>query len=233
MVERDLPVVRGGKLPREALPWLREIERFFPGTTKDIILVRNTKETYVKPSSKTRAQIRAHVRRRGNQDGHKVCLHLDQTQHGLIKFHEKGEPPTRHMGPMFGGYVPPARTDLGDTDKSLWPKGLNGEPVDPWKSQVLLPLKELDGDRLYIFQTMSLTGLRAVASLISECRQMAKRDPDNYPVIELAVGAFEHRNPQIGTVKKPSFKIVGKASRDGIAAPQISTGAVLDDEIPF
>src|SRR4029077_14782427 len=63
-----------------------------------------------------------------------VCI-FDQTQHGLIKFHEKGEPPTRHMGPMFGGYVPPARTDLGDTDKSLWPKGLNGEPVDPWKSQ--------------------------------------------------------------------------------------------------
>jgi len=97
----------------------------------------------------------------------------------------------------------------------------------------VLPLKEVDGDRLFIFQTSSTTGLRAVASLISECKQMSKREPSMYPVIELAVGAFEHKDPRVGTVKKPAFKIVGKASRDGIAPPQIGAGAMLDDEIPF
>jgi hypothetical protein len=40
MNERDFPLVRGGKLPKEALPWLKEVERFFPGATKDIVIVR-------------------------------------------------------------------------------------------------------------------------------------------------------------------------------------------------
>jgi hypothetical protein len=161
-----------------------------------------------------------------------ICV-FDQTQHGWIRFNGDGQPPTRHMGAMFGGYVPPPRKELGDDDKVRWAKGLSGQPVDPWKAQVLLPLKELDGDRLYIFQTMSVTGLRSVASLIAECKQMAKKEPAMYPVVELAIGTFEHKNPQIGTVKKPAFKLVGKAPRDGIERPQISTGAVLDDEIPF
>jgi len=42
MKESDFPPVRGGKIPKEALPWLAEVERFFPGTTKDIIIVRNS-----------------------------------------------------------------------------------------------------------------------------------------------------------------------------------------------
>jgi len=44
MKESDLPLVRGGKcggkLPRGALKWLEEVERFFPGATKDLIIVR-------------------------------------------------------------------------------------------------------------------------------------------------------------------------------------------------
>jgi hypothetical protein len=36
----NFPLVRGGTLPPEALGWLAEVERVFPGTTKDIILVR-------------------------------------------------------------------------------------------------------------------------------------------------------------------------------------------------
>jgi len=40
------PLVRDGLtrrekcVPRDALPWLAEVERLFPGATKDIILVR-------------------------------------------------------------------------------------------------------------------------------------------------------------------------------------------------
>ena len=35
------PLVRGGKIPPAALRFLAEVERVFPGATKDIILVRN------------------------------------------------------------------------------------------------------------------------------------------------------------------------------------------------
>jgi hypothetical protein len=34
------PLVRGGKIPPEALRFLAEVERLFPGATKDLILVR-------------------------------------------------------------------------------------------------------------------------------------------------------------------------------------------------
>jgi hypothetical protein len=40
MKESDLPLVRGGKVPKKALRWLGEVERVFPGATKDIIVVR-------------------------------------------------------------------------------------------------------------------------------------------------------------------------------------------------
>ena len=36
----DFPFVRGGKIPPAALRWLAEVERVFPGATRDIILVR-------------------------------------------------------------------------------------------------------------------------------------------------------------------------------------------------
>jgi len=161
-----------------------------------------------------------------------ICV-FDQTQHGWIKFNGAGQPPTRHMGGMFNDYAPPPRSELGDHDKERWEVGLSGQPTDPWRAQVLLPLKELDGDRLYIFQTSSVTGLRAVASLISECKQMQKKEPTMYPIVELAIGAFEHKNPMIGTVKKPAFKVVGKTPRDGVAPAQVRTETLLDDEIPF
>jgi hypothetical protein len=40
MKEGAPPLVRGGKIPPAALRWLTEVERVFPGATKDIILVR-------------------------------------------------------------------------------------------------------------------------------------------------------------------------------------------------
>jgi len=42
MKESDFPLVRGGKIPKGALRWLAEVERVFPGVTKDIIIVRNS-----------------------------------------------------------------------------------------------------------------------------------------------------------------------------------------------
>ena len=42
MKEADFPLVRGGKIPKGALRWLAEVERVFPGATKDIIIVRNS-----------------------------------------------------------------------------------------------------------------------------------------------------------------------------------------------
>jgi hypothetical protein len=40
MKASDIPLVRGGALPQEALRWLEEVERVFPGTTKDIVIIQ-------------------------------------------------------------------------------------------------------------------------------------------------------------------------------------------------
>jgi len=44
MRQSDLPLVRpiGTKLSPQALRWLAEVERVFPGTTKDIVTVRKS-----------------------------------------------------------------------------------------------------------------------------------------------------------------------------------------------
>src|SRR5262245_33046902 len=80
--------------------------------------------------------------------GTKLICVFPETQHGWVKFNGAGQPPTRYMGGMFNGYVPPPRGELGDDDPTLWEVGLSGKPQDPWKAQVLLPLKEVDGDQL-------------------------------------------------------------------------------------
>jgi hypothetical protein len=42
MKEADFPLVRGGKIPKGALRFLAQMERVFPGSTNDIIIVRNS-----------------------------------------------------------------------------------------------------------------------------------------------------------------------------------------------
>jgi hypothetical protein len=69
-------------------------------------------------------------------EGTRLNCIFDQTQHGWIKFNGVGKPPTRHMGGMFDGYVPPPRSELGDDDPTLWDPGLDGQPQDPWLFQV-------------------------------------------------------------------------------------------------
>jgi hypothetical protein len=42
MKQRDLPLVRGGKLPQRALDWIAHVAKYFPGAERDIIVIRRT-----------------------------------------------------------------------------------------------------------------------------------------------------------------------------------------------
>ena len=164
--------------------------------------------------------------------GTEFTVVYDQVQVGWIKFTGKGSPPERKMGPLFGGFTPCPRDELGDMDQSLWEQGLSGKPVDPWQSQILLPLQAEDG-ALFIFGTTSITGRRAVGRLIDECRKMQRREPNDYPVIKLALGSFQHRDERVGRVTVPAFVRVGKTPKTGTAAIDTSIGTDLNDEISF
>jgi hypothetical protein len=164
--------------------------------------------------------------------GTQFTVVYDQIQVGWIKFNGKGEPPERKMGALFQGFSPCPRDELGDDDQSLWEVGMSGKPADPWQQQILLPLQAEDGE-LFIFGTTSITGRRAVGRVIDECKKMLRREPNDYPVVKLALSSFQHREERIGRVTVPAFVRVGKTPKTGIAAIDTSVATDMDDEIPF
>ena len=161
-----------------------------------------------------------------------ICPY-EMIQVGWIRFNGKGNLPTRHMSPLFGGFLPPPRTELGDANKSLWEIGPNGEPADPWQMQMVLPLVEPKTGEPYVFATTSVTGRNAVGKLVTACKQLRKKNPDVYPVVRLDVGGYQHRDPRIGWVAVPAFPVVGQSPKDGTAVPDTSLEGNLDDCIPF
>ena len=158
-----------------------------------------------------------------------TCL-FDLTEGGWIRFHGAGNPPDIKMGPVFGGFMPAKREELGDLDQDLWEKDLGGKPADPWQHQIRLPLLAKDGE-LLIFQTTSVTGRRAVGNLLNHCNRMAKKEPGFYPVVQLKTGGFQHRDTRVGWVRHPCRDRRQGAERNAEAG-KVSMADDMDDEIP-
>jgi hypothetical protein len=157
----------------------------------------------------------------------------DQTLIGWIKFNGEGEPPTRHMGLLYDGFVMPARDTLGDLDQAKWEIGLDGKPADPLQHHMYLVLQRGDSAELFTYVTSSITGRRAVGNLLRHYNRLARTNPDQYPVIRLKVGGFQHRDDRVGWVAVPVLAVVGRAQKDSAAKPDSSLAADLQDEIPF
>ena len=166
-------------------------------------------------------------------EGTQFVAIYDQIQGGWIKFMGKGNPPERKQGNLFEGFVPPARETLGDLDQSEWEVGLSGKPADPWQFQLLLPLQRAETGELYVFNTSSITGRRAVDNLIQVCDRMQRTEPNDYPIIRLRIGGFQHRDERIGWIKTPAFERCGKAPKADLTAVTTSVAGDMSDEIPF
>src|SRR5262249_40413853 len=111
--------------------------------------------------------------------------------------------------------------------------GVSGKPADPWQFQLLLPLQSVETGELFVFNTSSLTGRRAVDTLIRACGRMQATEPNDYPVVKLRVAGFQHRDERIGWIKTPSFERCGKAAKADTAMVDTSLGGELNDEVPF
>jgi hypothetical protein len=166
-------------------------------------------------------------------EGTQFIVIYDQIQAGWIKFMGKGNPPVRKQGNVFEGFVPPDRETLGDTDSREWEEGLSGKPADPWQFQLLLPLQNVETGELYVFNTSSITGRRAVDNLIQACGRMQRAEPNDYPVAKLRIGGFQHRDERIGWIRTPAFERCGKAPKANTTMADVSLGADMDDTIPF
>jgi hypothetical protein len=164
-------------------------------------------------------------------EGTELACHWDQARTGYQRFNGKGEPPDVRIDLVFGGN-PPERETLGDIDASQWAvSDMTGKPEDPWREVYLVPLESVETGEIFVFQTMSKTGLRAASNLLRQATRMAAKAPDQLPVIKLRAGGYDDR--RFGWVKVPAFEFVGRAPKSNIAAAATSVAANLDDEIPF
>jgi hypothetical protein len=166
-------------------------------------------------------------------EGTEFIALCDQTLAGYIRFNGPGERPDKVMGLIFDGFVMPRRQDLGDTDESIWPPGLNGRPEDPWKHQLCVVLQHAGTSELYTFVTASATGRRAVGNLLQHYSRMQRANPNELPVVRLKKGGFQHKDDRVGFVPTPVFAVVGRVPRDSAATPDTSPSADLNDEIPY
>jgi hypothetical protein len=164
-------------------------------------------------------------------EGTQLAVIWDQARGGYQRFGGKGERPEFRVDLIFGGQ-PPGRHELPDNDPAQWPTSdLTGEKEDPWREVQMVPLQSIDDGTVYVFSTMSVTGLRAVANLLTQSARMAAKDGDSYPVIKLRCGGYEHK--RFGWVKVPAFERTGKAPKSDITAAVTSVAGDLDDTIPF
>jgi hypothetical protein len=142
-----------------------------------------------------------------------------------------GERPDVHIELVFGGN-PPKRGELDNADPAQWPTSkLTGQPEDPWRRVMMVPLENPATGELLVFSTMSRTGLRAVANLLTQSARMMAKDPNHLPVIKLRCGGYTDK--RFGWVKIPAFEFVGKAPRTNIPAADTSIESTLNDEIPY
>ena len=134
-------------------------------------------------------------------EGTQFIVVYPRTQVGWIKFQGKGQQPVRKMGAIFDGFTPATRESSGDTDESLWDRDLNGRPQDPWVQQILLPMQNVATEELMIFVAASLTTRSEADALIGQCERMRRTEPNDYPIIKLAISGFNHKDPRVGWIQ--------------------------------
>jgi hypothetical protein len=157
----------------------------------------------------------------------------DQSLVGWLKFNGQGEPPDRRMGLLYDGFQMRERDTLGDTDQAKWELGLDGRPQDPWQHHIYLVLQRGDTQELFTYVTSSVTGRRAIGNLLRHYNRMQKTHPDQYPVVRLKIGGFNHRDDRVGWVATPVLAVVGRVPKDSAAKPDSSPTADMNDQIPF
>jgi hypothetical protein len=157
----------------------------------------------------------------------------DQIWGGWIKFPEEGGAPESIQGLLNDGFRVPPREELGDDDQSQWKIGLNGDPEDPWKQQLVALLQDCGSGEIYAFLATNPTSRGAVTDLMMHCQRRKRNGKDDYPIVTLDKDSFERREPPKVKVWKPKFHIVGHQAKDKLHDTSLAGDADMNDSIPF
>jgi len=160
-------------------------------------------------------------------DGTRCIAHADQISLGWQRW-EDGKPVERHIGLVVDRFVPPPRSELGDTDNQHWELQDDGSRRDPWQFQMSVPITRLDaGGETYNFTTGSKGGLACVSRLTRAYgRRVQDEKVPGLPIVELRADHYRHRT--YGKIFYPVMHIVGWTGVDGKPLPIADD---LNDEI--
>jgi hypothetical protein len=149
------------------------------------------------------------------EEGTQLVANMDELMVGWIRWADS-KPTDQIMGRVSDGYQAPKRNTLGDDDKSKWEVDEQGRERDPWQFSNYLILKtpgQTGEDALFTFTTSSRGGLNAIAELCKTYGKAMRQKPDEFPVIALGVGSYQHSNKSFGRIKFPILEVVGWAPR--------------------
>lgn len=166
---------------------------------------------------------------------------------GFVQWRD-GELVEQAMVPLTPNYDPKAlRISLGSTDRDLWSKDEDGEPIDPWDEAALLPMKNLKTGAEYTYSTSSVGGCRAVKHLVGAYSKQIQAAPEttagHLPIVELGARSYKHPKKERGTIYNPvllgvdwvhASEIMNKPCDDGqqSLARDGETAPVFEDHRP-
>lgn len=147
--------------------------------------------------------------------GTEMMANLDELMVGWIRWHDN-KPVEQIMGKISDGYQPPRRDTLGDHNEDLWEVDNNGEARDPWQLSNYLIMKtpgKNTEDDLYTFAASSQGSLKAVGILCQTYGKRIRTNADEFPIIALKVGSYDHPKKAYGRIKFPKLEVVRWASK--------------------
>lgn len=144
--------------------------------------------------------------------GTRLVANMEELMVGWIRW-EDNKPTDQIMGRVAEGYQPPKRHELGDNDKDQWETDDRGQPRDPWQFSNYLILKAEKGDELFTFAASSRGSINAVGELCKVYGKAMRQRPDEFPIIKLDGGSYNHPNKAYGRIKFPILEVVGWAPK--------------------
>jgi hypothetical protein len=185
------------------------------------------------------------------------CIDLRSYKRGWIEWRDQ-KPVRKIIGRPIDGFVSPTRYQLGNLDKSKWPRDGNGVPQDIWQENFMLVMRALDDGRLCTWKTNSWFGSKALGAFLAKALRECVQHPGCMPVVLLS--SEDKPTIKFGDVAAPVLTIVDwQPFGEGAAPPgmptrmrqpqlsaaqevlppnkqittKIGAGADLEDEIPF
>jgi len=173
--------------------------------------------------------------------GTQLVAIVPQMLAGFVRWQD-GELVEQVMQPITETYDPKQlRSSLGDTDRTRWPTGDDGQPEDPWREGALLPLKNLKTGAEYTYSTSSVGGTRAVKHLVTTYAWQLRAAPEttagHLPIVELGVRSYKHPDRKRGTIYNPVLagidwvpaSAVADKSDDQQGAPKAEPAKAFED----